>query len=481
MDSIPIQKLEEDKEDYYEYLKNASSHSVLETNRIPTQLDDEEQTYDMYSIKQIFKRFSNYGITLMISGVLLQFYLYNLISAFFSIIPLIALDLLLIFEFISKFRDEYSIIESFLKNEYFIDSIINLGNILSYILLALFIEHKLSYLTISSLPLVLTFIFKIFTKAQLANKCISFSNIVISMQICLITAFFKMIAFIFIGLKIDNILFYNWNSILVPFFIGILLCLLIGFASIFLLVIQFFSKTFDKNSCFANLWLAYTFLGASISLLSIYLLSESQFFLVIPISYIFGFVLLTQIFHKSLVSWWYNFFINDSDAYPILMNYNNPLPIPKSQQISINQTFTEKLKNAIILTPKALVRLSNPHTQTRAEKITRKKHNRSLSYISGLQSKGSKNMRFNNRAKSMAVANVGSEFLDIQMMKLLCKFCFKEVADCKFLPCGHGGVCIYCGEIILKSNRKCYKCRGKINDISQMESENQNISNIVIS
>ncbi|OMJ66072.1 hypothetical protein SteCoe_37212 [Stentor coeruleus] len=474
MDSIQTQKLEEDKEDYYEYLKNASSNSVLEINRMPTQLDDEEQAYDMYSIEQVFKRFSNYGITLMISGVLLQFYFYNLISAVFSIIPLIVLEILLIFEFISKFRDEYHIIQSVLKNEYFIDLITSIGNILSYILLTLYIENKLNYLTISSLPLVLTFIFKIFTKAHLANKCISFSNIVIPKQIRLISKFINILVFILIGLKIDNILYYNWNNILVPFFIGILLCFLVGLASIILLTIQHFSKNPDKNSYFANLWLAYTFLGCSTSFLSIYLLSKSQFFLVIPISYIFGFVLLTQIFQKKLTSWWFDFFINNSEDYPILTNYNNPLPIPKSQQISINQTFTEKLKNVIILTPKALVRLSNTHTQTRAEKITRKKHNRSLSYISGIKSRMSKDLRFNNRARSMAIGNIGNEFMDMQIMKLLCKFCFREVADCKFVPCGHGGVCMSCGEIILKSNRKCYKCRGKISDIFEIEIENQN-------
>lgn len=178
MDIVEIPEAEEDYEADYDCSKGLNSQMELDFNRMATDYGDEEQAYDLYLIEEVFKRFANFAISLALSVILIELYLLYTLPIAYSVLPLLILELKLLIEFLLKFKDEYEIIPNICKSEYFIDSIESTGNIVSYILLIIFLLNKLSYLSIICIPWVLTSIFKLVTKANLANSCISLSSIV---------------------------------------------------------------------------------------------------------------------------------------------------------------------------------------------------------------------------------------------------------------------------------------------------------------
>jgi preprotein translocase subunit SecG len=283
------------------------------------------------------------------------------------------------------------------------------------------------------------------------------------------TKIFTLIAF---GVKIDHLLSYSWKIALIPIYITIAISLIICIASIILILLQYATGESDKNTLTANLWLVYTSSGATLSVMTMIFYNKTDY-LFVPIVYIIGFSIITRCCQQKLAYWWWEFFISEM-VIPMSLDYENmQLSLPESQRIYIGGAFTEKLKKAIILTPKALVKLANPQIQTRSEKIVRKKHNRSSSHVFELKSFKVKGKKHTSRSKSMAVAT-GVDSLDLSRFQNLCKFCFRETVNCKFVGCGHGGVCMHCGDIILQSKRKCYICGAEIVDIIKEELDIEN-------
>jgi hypothetical protein len=178
MDIVEIPEAEEDYEADYDCAKGLNSQMELDFHRMATDYGEEEQAYDLYLIEEVFKRFANFAISLSLSLILIELHFLYSLPLPYSVLPLVILELKLLTEFVLKFNDEYEIIPSICKSEYFLDSIESLGNIISYILLILFLLNKLSFLSIICIPWVLTSIFKLITKANLANSCISLSSIV---------------------------------------------------------------------------------------------------------------------------------------------------------------------------------------------------------------------------------------------------------------------------------------------------------------
>lgn len=285
----------------------------------------------------------------------------------------------------------------------------------------------------------------------------------------MVSRWVKIFTFILFGLKIDHIFSYSWQVALIPIYIGIALCLVIGIASLVLILLQYFSKESEKNALITNLWLVYTFLGAS-GTSAIFLFTYTwQMCMILPIFYIFGFVFITSCMLKQLALWWWDFFLSEfSGPLPMPNISESPLPLPESQLVHIEGSFSEKLRKVIITTPKVLVKLSNPQYQSRDEKIGRKKHNRSASHLQEIHTIKVKAKKPHSRSRSMAVGNTQVEPFDLSGLQLLCKFCFRSTANCKFEKCGHGGACMHCGDIILNSKSKCYACGGVIVGIGKI-------------
>lgn len=41
----------------------------------------------------------------------------------------------------------------------------------------------------------------------------------------------------------------------------------------------------------------------------------------------------------------------------------------------------------------------------------------------------------------------------------LCHVCMEQLPDAIFHPCGHGGLCFNCAQIIVETNANCHYCR----------------------
>lgn len=178
MEIPEIPEVEEDNEIDHENSQSINSQMELEFHRMPTEYGEEEQAYDLYAIEEVFKRYINFAISLILSGILLQLYFYNKLRVVFSLLPLLLLEFKLLLDYLIRFKDEFEIIPNICKSDYFIDTIESFGNTISYIILSLYLEQKVNYISIVCIPWVLTSIYKVLTKVNLANNCISFSGIV---------------------------------------------------------------------------------------------------------------------------------------------------------------------------------------------------------------------------------------------------------------------------------------------------------------
>lgn len=51
----------------------------------------------------------------------------------------------------------------------------------------------------------------------------------------------------------------------------------------------------------------------------------------------------------------------------------------------------------------------------------------------------------------------------------LCYICFANDADCVFLDCGHGGICLECAMDTIKRNNICSLCRELVSQIIEID------------
>lgn len=255
---------------------------------------------------------------------------------------------------------------------------------------------------------------------------------------------------------------FTWTSIFWPVFVIVAIAFVISIISIFLTLLNYFSKDRDLPLIYTNLWLIYSLLGFSFSFLLLFnTLPHFNFlFLLIPIFYLLSFLILTQKLKKKLAIAWWELFLNDqliNPAHPNLAQ-DQPLPLPGSQKLLIETSLTNKLAQVIKSTPRVLVRLASPRVQSKDEKLKRRKMCRTLSQAIDTNTQAAAHIR--SRSSCVGTYNFDS-------IKANCKFCSKAEGVNKFLTCGHGELCNPCADLYLKSKRKCYVCHEQITGVVQ--------------
>ena len=50
-----------------------------------------------------------------------------------------------------------------------------------------------------------------------------------------------------------------------------------------------------------------------------------------------------------------------------------------------------------------------------------------------------------------------------------CTICFDNPATCVIIPCGHGGLCDGCADVLLLKSQKCHICRNVISSIAHCQ------------
>ena len=263
-------------------------------------------------------------------------------------------------------------------------------------------------------------------------------------------------------MKVDFGFGFSWASIFWPVFVLIAVSFVVSFISIFLTVLNYFSKDRDLPLIYSNLWLLYSLLGFSSTFLIIFqtLPNTASLHLLFPITYLLFLLILTQKLKKNLAVAWWELFLNDQFSQTLHPNLglDQPLPLPGSQKVLLETNITNKLAQVIKSTPRVLVRLASPRVQSKDEKMKRKKMCRTLSQAIDSNSQAAAHIR--SRSSCVGTYNFDS-------IKAHCKFCSKGDGVNKFLDCGHGELCNSCADLYLKSKRKCYVCQEQITGVVQ--------------
>lgn len=267
---------------------------------------------------------------------------------------------------------------------------------------------------------------------------------------------FEVILLVNVGLKLDGITEYSWESMIWPLWVFQVLLLLISLSSFILILLNCWAK--DAIGIISNFWVLYTFLiGFLSSTFSLFLFTISfQLYLAPLIFYLFGFIVLTILLKKQLAIWWRDMLISENAAeiqYPV----DSPLPLPNSQALHMNFTFAEKLHKVVSFAPRALVKLSKNNLQTHSRKNSKKSHTRTNSFTVS-------NVKKANHVRAH------SNFVSFQRMdeeskgneQGLCSICRENESNCMFARCGHGEICSVCAQLIYESTKKCHICAGNV-------------------
>jgi hypothetical protein len=154
------------------------SHTDLQFNRMSTEFEDDEQEYDLYTIDQLIRKQIIFAGCLVFTLVLVHTALQNWVSSYFSVLPLLLFELKNLADSAIKLYYEAQVLPSLYKSEYFVEILLTIGNILSLFLVLAYLSSSLAYLSISSVPVLLSLCLKFCFHISASSACLSFAFLV---------------------------------------------------------------------------------------------------------------------------------------------------------------------------------------------------------------------------------------------------------------------------------------------------------------
>ena len=176
MEIESIAEVEEDIE--AEKSEYNTSNLGLEFNRVDTEYGEEEQSYDLYSIEEVFRSYLVATAVYLASLVFLMISFMGLAKILLFLMPLFGLEICLIYKNLAQYKEELSILSKFWKSEFFVKALSNLCEIVMLGLAAVILSGNLKKVIWMALPMGLNIVFRTFLKVNLANSCINFEDIV---------------------------------------------------------------------------------------------------------------------------------------------------------------------------------------------------------------------------------------------------------------------------------------------------------------
>jgi hypothetical protein len=175
IESIPEaeEENEAEKSDY-----NVSNIG-LSFNRVETEYGEDEQSYDLYSIEEIFIRYLETTGTFLVSLVFLMISLFEFAQVSLAIVPLIILEVLRIYKNSIQYKEELPILNRFWKSEYLLKVLNSFFSLLSLICLILVLVEKIDKIFWVGLPVALNIIVRTTIRVNLANSCTIFEELVL--------------------------------------------------------------------------------------------------------------------------------------------------------------------------------------------------------------------------------------------------------------------------------------------------------------
>lgn len=292
----------------------------------------------------------------------------------------------------------------------------------------------------------------------------------------------KVLTAINLGVKLDKIVSIDMETVLWPVWICLACSLVLCVGSLLLVMVSlcsFYCKEANMTEIYSSMWLFYTTgAGSGTVLLFCYDLISGNIkrMCIWPIVYLSFFLFLTIYLKLHLLKWWRSFFISHEQiSIPGSMSNSNPLPLPASQMLHIR--FSTKVIRAIKLPPKALVRLSSTYFQPAPVKDVTKK-TRTMSYDFKETSKESVHFRSLSTIPREPLKAIEKN-LDFSYIEKKCSICCESECNSVLMDCGHGGICITCANVLMKTKGKCHMCRNAITQVLKIKLEPNQILNVI--
>jgi hypothetical protein len=450
--------------DNHEEVPESPRNLIIE--RLQTEMTDQDQELQIREVKQELAIWCICSFAVLIVLVLLEIRTFSSFGLFIAFIPLVLLEVL------SLTLRLLRIISNTSLKKNLSDSFISLGNLIFWSLLIIDLKSNSINLVLLTVPLALPAFVAMFVRSSRQSSCSAFSSHVRSTQLYVVFRWVKIIAVLFIGLKMENYTDWTWFGILWPVWI----CL--GFlyvASAFIIGITVGSlcswlyKDTQLSDVLCNLWLLYTTSGGALSVtvaLMRLLKGFNSFVFFWPGIYLLLFLSCTGFFINSLAAWWTHLF-TDQDIYSIPSNSAsnlNSLPISRSTSIrNVSKNFK--------LPPKVLHRLTSTYFQPFEEKKLQK----TLSDDLGVQ----KEFHIRNLSMPSQESKSINSSIDDSFEVRKCQICLENQSDAVLMDCGHGGICTFCADFLFESNNQCHMCRAEIVQVLKVKIKNSKLAEVV--
>jgi len=179
MEIEPIPEAEEENEaGGSEY--NTSSIN-LACNRADTEYFDDNHSFHILSIEQIFNHYQNTSAVLILSLLFLITSLYHLTNLFLLFIPLAIFQLFSLYKNLSLFKEELPILAKFWKSEFLLKAFENLCSLLCIVFITLFLNGITDVFFLGAVPIICAVGGRVVFKVNFSNNCVTFAGIVRTM------------------------------------------------------------------------------------------------------------------------------------------------------------------------------------------------------------------------------------------------------------------------------------------------------------
>ncbi|CAD8195153.1 unnamed protein product [Paramecium pentaurelia] len=329
-----------------------------------------------------------------------------------------------------------------------------------------------------------------------------------------IIRFYILICSIFVSLRLDKIINWEWSAVLWALWLGLFCSIAISIGCLIITFNKVVQYLFDKSSTQKSKIISYIWLTQ----LSIYIticigLTSLGYLdlLTMKLNYQRNFIILQYyIIAELIIIMFYQIYFHIEINEYIYSILQDDEPLNNQQQLSAHsQRNNQTLQNLNVLTsrtriPQVMQKISKAYFSIPKEKdkyikdsihgspmlkLSQKGHKRAFS-SQGVGSQMFQELDFKiiekqscaidqgitNRTRSQVEKrrsnsqlitivrdeSIQNQKLDISQTSNVCIVCYERGPNAVFMNCGHGGTCYQCAIDIWKQKTECYLCRDKI-------------------
>ena len=285
------------------------------------------------------------------------------------------------------------------------------------------------------------------------------------------------------ALKLDNFVDIEWFAVLWLFWIVLACISFISIGALLLVTLSICSYYYKETSIsdiYSSAWIFYiTAIGSTaVSLFSYDIFNNNfQRMCIWIIAYLISFIIITQLLKVHLLKYWRSIFIhNEQISIPNSLSNSGPLPLPPSQAGHMN--ISTKIIRVLKLPPKQLVRMSSSYFLPQPSSKSIQKNARTMSHD---VKKSIENVHFRSLSSVPADQSPGlfKHVADFSFVDKKCSICCENECNSVLMDCGHGGICVHCANLLLKSKGVCHMCRAPINQVLRIKLEPSKILNVI--